>query len=215
LGLAGGLAAGFGRGAGVAATGAGVGFAAGGGVATGLDVAPGLVVVPPVAGRGGRAATTTPVGVGCGWSVGDALADAAGEAGAIEAGCDGDDSGGPTEAIGVGSEGWEGCVDGARTLGEGLAAATPGRGVRGAVAPTARANVASTRLRTPNATTRRARCAGVTPCVLLSTVRGRPVPSCCDQYDGSTGRRPNVPEWCAASPEMRFVQRDVTCWSAA
>ena len=152
-----GVGGGVGRGVGVAA--AGVGLAGGPGVVAGwLD---GLLPEPPapeVVGVGvGTTATTTTLGDGS--TLGLAIAD--GSTLDVDAG-----TGEPDSTDGLGVEGtiatgldWVASGDGAELDGGELRStpATPWSGWRGPTIPTARANEASTRLRTPRARTRRAR----------------------------------------------------------
>ena len=181
LGLGVGLAVGFGFG-GAVTTGRGVGA----GVAADLGVGVGAMAVGAAVGPAigplvgpapgavgvGRTATTTPLlGVGdCsgrldGEALGEGGVDAEGVAGAVEVGV--------VEvgvvAVGPDGVGLEGSPDGADvTTGdevEGTPATPLGAG-RETPIPTVRAKVASTRLRTPSATTSRARWADVTSLVL-------------------------------------------------
>jgi hypothetical protein len=161
-GVARGVGAGVTRGVGAGVTrGVGAGVAAGVGVAGGLAVGP---LVGPAAGRedGALGPTATwPVGSGVtvGFRLADGWVDDDGEGVAVpgDAGCE------LVVVVGLGPAGVE--DGGAVTKGVGTAATPPGT-VLGAPNPTARAKVARTRLRTPRATTSRARWAEVTSLVL-------------------------------------------------
>jgi len=178
--------------------GSGVGFGGVGGVGVGWDVGRGVAVDRGVAdGAGvlttigddagvgvGPWATVGALGVGLadgstdGWTDGDALGDTGG--------ADSDPTGVVGEALAGDAEGFEE-VPGATTLGAGDApAAMPRSGWLGAINPAVNATVARTRLRSPNATTRRARWAEVTTTDgLLPTGPLAEVPR--GPADGSTG----------------------------
>jgi hypothetical protein len=169
LGFGGGFAVGGGVGRGGVA--AGVAF---GGVAAGVefgDVAAGVEFGPGALGVGagavevgdgvgaavgtdwgglGRSTTAVPslaVGKGEGPGDADGLGEGAGD-GLI-------DCAGPGPRLGRDPDGW---TDGPEvTAGLGLPAAMPSGGTRGAASPTAKATVARSKLRTPRATTSRAR----------------------------------------------------------
>ena len=154
-----GVGAGVTRGVGAGVTrgvGSGVGFAVGAAVG-GLPGTP----VAPAAGRGVGAlgpSATTPLGSGV--ADGLTLADGSVDGDGVETA--GDPGGEVVVGVGVGV-GPDGVADGrADTTGVGEITATSPGGVRGAPKPTARAKVARTRLRTPRATTNRARWAEVT-----------------------------------------------------
>jgi len=172
--LGGGFGVGFGVGWGVArGVGAGVMRGVGAGVTRGLGA--GVTVggcvgfvfgglVDPAA--GGRAAdargpmATWPLGSGV--TEGPTLADGCVDGGGVDV--PGEPTGGVVAGLGVGPDG---VVDGPGvTIGVGDTPATSLGAVRGAPKPTASANVARTRLRTPRATTSRARWAEVTSLVL-------------------------------------------------
>jgi hypothetical protein len=158
-----GTAVGVGRGAGVGAVG-GLGLVAGaaGGVGVGVGPAGGWLPVLPLGAVGvgfgvgvGTKATMTSLGDGA------VLAIGGGDGATL---CDGDGEPGTAEPAGV--EGSIGGAVGAVSSGVGAELertglrprpATPRSGTRGPMIPTARANEASTILRTPRARTRRAR----------------------------------------------------------
>ncbi len=156
-----GVARGVARGVGAGVTrGVGAGVAVGGRVGVGLGFAVGGLVGPAGRADGGLGPIATrPLGSGV--TVGLILAD----------GCvDGDgvsvpgDPGGGLVVVGLGPAGV--ADGGAVTTGVGEVTASPPGSVRGAPKPTASAKVARTRLRTPRATTSRARWAEVTSLVL-------------------------------------------------
>jgi hypothetical protein len=160
-GVARGVGAGVTRGV---ARGVGAGVTVGGRVGVGLAV--GLLVggfVEPAAGRDDGALgpiATWPLGRGV--TVGLTLADGCVDGGGVE--IPGDPGGELVVVVGLGPAG---VADGATVMmGVGEVTATPPGPVRGAPKPTARAKVARTRLRTPRATTSRARWAEVTSLVL-------------------------------------------------
>jgi hypothetical protein len=143
----------------------GVARGVGAGVAVGGRVGVGLLVggfVAPAAGRADGA--LGPIAIwplGSGVTVGLPLAEGCVDGGGVE--IPGDPDGEPV-AEGLAPAG---VADGGPvTIGVGELTATPPGPVRGAPKPTARAKVARTRLRTPRATTSRARWAEVTSLVL-------------------------------------------------
>ena len=169
-GVARGVGAGVARGVGAGvARGVGAGVAAGGRVAVGFAV--GLLVgglVGPATGRDDGALgpmATWPLGSGV--TVRLPLGDGTVEGGAVGVGVGVEvpgDSGAELVVVGPGLAGV--AEGGTLTTGVGESTATSPGPVRGAPIPTASANVARTRLRTPRATTSRARWAEVTSLVL-------------------------------------------------
>ena len=141
----------------------------GAGVAVGVGVgfAFGLVVgalVGPAAGRDdGALGPTATWPLGSGVTVGVRLPDGCVEGGGVGVATPGDPGWELGVGVGLGPAGVE--DGGAVTRGVGTAATPPGS-VLGAPNPTASAKVARTRLRTPRATTSRARWAEVTSLVL-------------------------------------------------
>ena len=164
LGVGCGVARGVGAGV-MRGVGAGVTRGVGAGVTVGGSV--GFVfggLLDPAAGGladGARGPMATwPLGSGV--TEGPALADGCVDGGGVDV--PGEPSGGVVAGLGVGPDG---VVDGPGvTIGVGDTPATSLGGVRGAPNPTASAKVARTRLRTPRATTSRARWAEVTSLVL-------------------------------------------------
>jgi len=163
-----GVACGVARGVGAGETrgvGRGVGAEVAVGGRVGVGFAVGLLVgalVGPAAGRGDGALgpiATWPLGSGV--TVGLMLAD-----GWVDAGVGVEIPGDPGGELVVGP-GPVGVAEGVTVaMGVGEVTATPPGPVRGAPKPTARAKVARTRLRTPRATTSRARWAEVTSLIL-------------------------------------------------
>ena len=159
-----GVGAGVTRGVGAGVTrGVGAGVAVGGRVGVGLGFAVGGLVGPAAGRADGSLGPMATWPLGSGVTVGLILADGCVDGGCVEV--PGDPIG-ELVVVGLGP-GPAGVADGeAVTTGVGEVTATPPGSVRGAPKPTVRAKVARTRLRTPRATTNRARWAEVTSLVL-------------------------------------------------
>jgi hypothetical protein len=165
-----GVARGVARGVGGGVT-RGVARGVGAGVAVGGEVGVGFALgfevgglVGPAAGReDGALGPTATSPLGSGVTVGPTLADGCVDAGGVGVAIPGDPGCELVVGVRLGPAG--DADEGGVTRGVGTTATPPGS-VRGAPNPTARAKVASTRLRTPRATTSRARWAEVTSLVL-------------------------------------------------
>ncbi len=157
-----GVGAGVMRGVGAGVTrGVGAGVAVGGRVGVGLGFAVGGFVGPATGRADGGLGPMATWPLGSGVTVGLTLADGCVDGGAVDVP---GDPGGELVVVGPGTAGV--ADGGAVTTGVGEVTASPPGSVRGAPKPTARAKVARTRLRTPRATTSRARWAEVTSLVL-------------------------------------------------